>query len=418
MRKTDDKGFSLVELLIAVCILAIIIVPLLNSFLSSYRMNARSRQTLRATTLAQNEMEIFEKESIKDLTELEEFVYDESDNPTGYNLISSSTTDGSYVFKREGIINDESGRAMFDVYIELDPERSSTSGRYYNQNTSAVINMNTISPMDSAIYVQKIQSVTNPVDTDTDAYEWFEANKLPTAVWPIEFFATDVEREITVDISRYDLTGKTYTMVKVIYNYSLNNASVMPSEYFSYTPVKQVVFDNINQLDAEDNPVELENVYLFFAPRLNASKNDKIIIKNEPGLPVNIYIVRQDILRSGAADAEDVAPVPISYQAELEIHDKLADGKSGATYYTNLNIDETEAVGLGKKINLKLFNSGVAYDPGTYSRNDIIDMTGLAALDAADAKDRIYTMKVSVYNTGADINMEDPLVTLTGTKLE
>lgn len=418
MRKLDDKGFTLVELLIAVCILAIIIVPLLNSFLSSYRMNARSRQTLRATTLAQNEMEIFEKESIKDLTELDEFVYDESANPTGYNLISSSTTDGSYVFKREGITNDESGRAMFDVYIELDPERNSTSGRYYNQNTSAVINMNTISTMDSGIYVQTVQSVSNPIDMDTEAYQWFKDNQLASSSWPFEFFATDVKREIVVDISQYDITGKTFTVAKVIYNYTLNNASVMPSEYFSYTPVEQVFFDNTNQIDNEGNPVELKNLYLFYAPRLNASQNDRIVIKNEKGLPVNVYVVRQDILRSGAVSTDDIAEVPLSYQAELEIHDKLTDGHSGAAYYTNLNINETEAVGLGKQIKLKLFNSGVAYDPGTYTRNDIIEKTGLAALDAAAAKDRIYTMKVSVYTTGADINTEAPLVTLTGTKLE
>ena len=36
--KKDNKGFSLLELMIAVVILAIIIVPMLRGFVSSYRV--------------------------------------------------------------------------------------------------------------------------------------------------------------------------------------------------------------------------------------------------------------------------------------------------------------------------------------------------------------------------------------------
>lgn len=52
-----NAGFSLVELLIAVTILAIIVIPLMHLFLTSTRLNVKSRQTLRATTVAQDIME-------------------------------------------------------------------------------------------------------------------------------------------------------------------------------------------------------------------------------------------------------------------------------------------------------------------------------------------------------------------------
>ena len=55
--KAADAGFSLVELLIAVTILAIIVIPLLHLFVTSTRINVKSRQTLRATTVAQDIME-------------------------------------------------------------------------------------------------------------------------------------------------------------------------------------------------------------------------------------------------------------------------------------------------------------------------------------------------------------------------
>ena len=55
--RAADAGFSLVELLIAVTILAIIVIPLLHLFVTSTRINVKSRQTLRATTVAQDIME-------------------------------------------------------------------------------------------------------------------------------------------------------------------------------------------------------------------------------------------------------------------------------------------------------------------------------------------------------------------------
>ena len=55
--KSSNAGFSLIELLIAVTILAIIVIPLLHMFVTSTRINVKSRQMLRATTVAQDIME-------------------------------------------------------------------------------------------------------------------------------------------------------------------------------------------------------------------------------------------------------------------------------------------------------------------------------------------------------------------------
>ena len=55
--RASNAGFSLVELLIAVTILAIIVIPLLHMFVTSTRINVKSRQMLRATTVAQDIME-------------------------------------------------------------------------------------------------------------------------------------------------------------------------------------------------------------------------------------------------------------------------------------------------------------------------------------------------------------------------
>lgn len=53
----NSKGFTLVEVLIAVSILAIAVIPLLANFVTSSRVNVKSKRTLNATTVAQNIME-------------------------------------------------------------------------------------------------------------------------------------------------------------------------------------------------------------------------------------------------------------------------------------------------------------------------------------------------------------------------
>ena len=66
-KQNRDAGFSLLELLIAVIILAIIVIPLMNLFLTSNRINIKARQTLRATTAAQDIMEGLKAYNIEEL---------------------------------------------------------------------------------------------------------------------------------------------------------------------------------------------------------------------------------------------------------------------------------------------------------------------------------------------------------------
>lgn len=116
-RKSEKKpklnknaGFSLVELLIAITILAIIVIPLLNVFLTSNRLNVKSRQTLRATTMAQDIMEGLKAYDIAELKE-------QFNNPSeGFYVI-----DGRMV---KGEIKEETS-------LEVDEHGDPCDGLYY-----------------------------------------------------------------------------------------------------------------------------------------------------------------------------------------------------------------------------------------------------------------------------------------------
>ena len=413
MKKTDNRGVSLIELLVAVCIMAIIVVPLLHSFATSYRVNARSRQTMRATTLAQNEMEIFEKEKIADLSDPDKFAYSES-RKDGYRVKAPETSsdNGCYLFSRLGIINDESGREEFDVYVTLNPQRADSSERYYNQNSAKLLSMNTISAVDSGTYVQRIRTENNEVDLDTVAYNFFNTNKKVTSSATLDEIKQNVKRTITVDISREAKEIGTFTVAKVLYEYECS--TVIVPEDKKYYREEQVIYNNSQNQDEAGNPVELKSLYLFYAPRygvVDANKADTIVVNNPDGVAADIYIIRQDLLVEGGSSVQET---PMNYVAKLEIHD-VPDGTTGkcaARYHTNLNVNEVPAQGLGQQAVISL--SGGA----TMLRNEVVAAMGLKTLGETQAKDRIYEMTVEVYVHGANPDTDAPVVTLSGTKLE
>lgn len=451
MKTSDNKGFTLIELLIAVILLAIVIVPMLHSFVSSHRINGRSKQYMRATTLAQDEMEIFEKEKIEDLTDSDKFDY----TWTGPEVNS----DGSYEFIRTGISNDKSGStaSKFDVRVKLDPERANSGDRYYDTNNKSLFYMNTIGSTDSAVYVQSIRNAGNLKGYDDNIYEYFAANKSPSGVgssWGTTEFDRDLTRRIKVRIYQEDNGVNVATIVKVTYEYVLCTDGVMPSGYQMYSE-ESVIFNNSAQsIDDEGNLPELKNVYLFYAPRYKGytypksvtytvdgepttfkTNEEWIVIDNEAELPVNVYVIRQDIFMDGSTT--QIEPVPVNYQPKIEIHDGIDDiiddgideDHTIGNYYTNLNIESATAVEIkGEMVTIgqQIDFSGLK-DRGDLGRvfsnteaRSVIDPKPLDGEGStqSEVKDRIYTMTVEVYNEGANMNEDKPIVTMTGSKLE
>lgn len=81
----NDKGFTLVELLIAVSILAIAVVPMLANFVTSSKVNSKAKVTMNGTVVAQNIMEGISAYGVENTIIQLEHVWDadwDSDHPT------------------------------------------------------------------------------------------------------------------------------------------------------------------------------------------------------------------------------------------------------------------------------------------------------------------------------------------------
>lgn len=144
-RKLNDLGMSLIEILVAIAILAIVTGPILHSFVTAIKLNAKAKENQRATTAAQSIMEGFKAYNLEELCWQfynSQGVADLSTSTTFYvvrnadrvyetdavgNPVSSidslmgqftANADNKYYFTLEGL--DFEGRT-YDAKVELEP---------------------------------------------------------------------------------------------------------------------------------------------------------------------------------------------------------------------------------------------------------------------------------------------------------
>lgn len=439
MRVKDNKGFSLIELLICVAVIAAITVPLLNSFLTSHRVNGLSKTVLRATTVAQNEIETFKTTALADLLAQT----DEEGNPV-YSQIESGS-EGVYKLLRTNVQNAEDSSMYYDMVITLDPNTN------YAKVNSSISSISTLSSFDSGTYVETLTK-ENQTGTFSSVVEYYATNfhsQSNTTLSGLDvddlrnFFFNHLKRTITINISKTAGTDPV-TTADIVYTYQTNAAYVRNSAYANYS-VTTSAFDNTYKYttDSEGNESrqELNNIYLFYAPNDNDANSyytteryhDNIVINNLYGVDVNVFLICQNYYWDGTNGNE----VSSKYKLKVTVNDVPAtdeDGKNvtvteggavktvGATrIYTNVNIgDAADEEDLGAQLDLVIGNTGVQK----------VIMGNLSSVDVSatgTAGDRLYSMKVEAYehievaegeSIAEALENEDPLVTLTGTKLE
>ena len=61
MRRTNNKGFSLVELVVAIAVLSILITPIINKLVASLKLSARAKESQYAYQNAAYVYDYFDK---------------------------------------------------------------------------------------------------------------------------------------------------------------------------------------------------------------------------------------------------------------------------------------------------------------------------------------------------------------------
>ena len=109
--KQNNKGMSLIEIMVTIAMIIIMAGPLINAFLNAMGVNSSAREIQNGTTVAQDMFERFQVLSMEELTGSDSIYY-------AY-LTEDGTTDGIYKFENIPVVgpNGES----FKVDVTLDP---------------------------------------------------------------------------------------------------------------------------------------------------------------------------------------------------------------------------------------------------------------------------------------------------------
>lgn len=389
-REKRNGGFTLVELLVSVAILAIIVVPIMTAFVSAANANSRARRKLEATTAAQNVMEAIKSSGVS------AYLASITPAPTPaadgtYTLDNSNAAASGTALIPQQIINGRNYRftAVFDPTAYTNPSKS-------DYNDVSVANISDMNVLKDAFYVESETDdrkiVNEYIDENSGFSEAEVLSKLQREI-DIVIAHTGSLSKVTVNC-KYSLTGytdKTKTVSQVIYDNSDVNGGDLRSVYIFYTPLYAVKSS---------------------AVALGTSVTDNIVVENNTGTsgkesyPVNLYLVKQHT-NSGKEAYES------SYWVNLKVNELNTKPATGFSAYTQIRTNIGYSLVDGRALAQQLHSITYNWATGKSSTTlaDCKTYLGLSTLDNSAVATRLYKITLSVYGESGD----SALYTMTGT---
>ena len=411
-----NAGFSLLELLIAVTILAIITIPMLHMFVTSARINGKSRITLRATVLAQDIVEGLKAYHIDE-------IQDQFNGVEDFEMLNTSVIAGDCTYK------EDVDREIAENGSDPDDSSKAKPGKYYfvlknakleNSRFDVLISVDATGYMEGAsptrfpLNVKDVAKVTSTEKNSgyTQKKQWIDnmheeilkeiqdPNNLGIPKTAQDFNIAGLSYKRTINIKLYDDgtftddEGNTITKTNatIYYMYELSYGG--KSYTYSYPSA------------GDPNPCgnfEGNNFYLFYYP-LYGAESDKIVFECKQSKALNLYIAKQ--VDESMSDSE-LNAAENTYNAVVNIEDP---SKDHFTIRTNLGTNIVNDTFL-ESIH------GNAKVPGqvTYQQNgatmvnklDIFDLGGIRDKEHGADGDNdaitefIYDIVVEVYEQGA-----------------
>lgn len=433
----DNRGLSLIEVLVAMVLLSIVVIPFLHAFITAANTNNKAKEIHRATIVAQSVMEGFKAETLEDIAvqfdypqkgfrvvaperigdgtdltvRVQELRYNSVENAyqsvLGYEspLIADETdkksfvtasiysedmgenteflgqSDGKYFFSIENVKEDT---ALYDVLVNLDanPYRGAAGVTEHQYNADELAKLPVLDEEKDAVCIQREAYNANALAEFQSAHpEMSEEN-----------IAQKMKKTITVTVERTRVgAGAFRVRVLAEYHYTFQKSGIEPVIEYVKT---QTCFDST---EADQ---ELRNVYLYYLPLYSdAVARDEIVFENMAGIPVNFYLFKQDT-------AETSVEADNRYRMKLAFKEPI--GATASTMATELHTNLISLVDMSA-CSVFLNGSSVALDQ--VASDEILE---------ADSLDRVFDVEVNVYKKGAKdagYPQDMHLATLTGSKV-
>lgn len=308
-RKLNKKGMTLIEVVAAMAILAIVITPVLRIFASTSGTNLRSRRRQRATVVAEATMESFKAYNVEQLCKqfmsggfkgTENMV--SSGTPTTMSVVGVYATGESSPLKADQTLNRDasayrfninnvaSESVLYDVEVMVTPDTSHTAEMLYVENTNEY--SDAIISLDEDMGYDALSEFETFAKTKFEAY-FASAHSGATSHSIDDVEISKLKRLIELEVSDSGSTQSvkvkvTYTCeAKVKYKYmsgpvgsaTSNSDSVtfddsvmkleckLPDD--SSTETEWTVYDNsstIGGVNVDGKQSKLNNIFLYYFP--------------------------------------------------------------------------------------------------------------------------------------------------------
>ena len=140
---SKNAGMTLVELLVAIIILAIIVVPLLHSMVSAVRMGAKAKKHLKATTAAQDIMEGLKAETLENLSCSFNYPDDAFDPLSGGTIVTTDDSFQNFWLVSPMLVGGKESSKLYELRADIVEDENLASYRSVSHLTDISASRNT-----------------------------------------------------------------------------------------------------------------------------------------------------------------------------------------------------------------------------------------------------------------------------------
>lgn len=364
-RKGDNRGFTLVELVIAVAILAIAVTPLVANFIQSSKLNLKGRRSLNAMNLAQDVMEGM---SAYSATELDKVITTASGNSLTQKILPSnstytsatknaSSTADKFIYDIKKVKLSTGGQhSEYDMKITVD----ASNGNYTEFNKEDVAQISDIDQFYDAIYRVP----------DTDVSSAVTSLILKSSRVGKEFadYESHMVRNMNIVIKDEGTGGAHSYAIYVDNVYSVATSQMTALGHTAATNSTTQSSGNISKASPDILP---RSVYVYFEGLKSATTAgaESINITNTTGQPITVYLIRTQE-KNPAGTYDDAYNNSYKCSVKVESSDAAGNAVDNVDIVTNLRFH------LSKDLsnNYRLYKEGTTEKtPEAVELNGVVD---------------------------------------------